>query len=198
MRQPRCGGMAVARGGSVSIQLAAICLGDLEWPHPRRRARLLSQSVFQHAFRIPVVRGKAQPPQLAAIALALSGVALQVPAVGRFPWVALTLAMTFSLYAVVKKRAPLGARLGLTAETGLLAPVALVWLMVSSPSPAAAFGGSWPHAALVVGSGLATTLPLILFRPCGADHPAHHAWASSNSSAPRCSFSSAGNSTANP
>ena len=101
--------------------------------------------------------------QLAAIALALSGVAMQVPAVGRFPWVALTLALTFSLYAVVKKRAPLGARLGLTAETGMLAPIALVWLLVSSPSPASAFGGSWPHAALVVGSGLATTLPLIFF-----------------------------------
>jgi chloramphenicol-sensitive protein RarD len=101
--------------------------------------------------------------QLVAIALALSGVAMQVPAVGRFPWVALTLALTFSLYAVVKKRAPLGARLGLTAETGMLAPIALVWLLVSSPSPASAFGGSWPHAALVVGSGLATTLPLIFF-----------------------------------
>lgn len=101
--------------------------------------------------------------QLVAIALALSGVAMQVPAVGRFPWVALTLALTFSLYAVVKKRAPLDARLGLTAETGMLAPIALVWLLVSSPSPAAAFGGTWPHAALVVGSGLATTLPLIFF-----------------------------------
>jgi chloramphenicol-sensitive protein RarD len=101
--------------------------------------------------------------QLAAIALALAGVAMQVPAVGRFPWVALTLALTFSLYAVVKKRAPLGARLGLTAETGMLAPIALVWLVVSSPTPAAAFGGTWPHAALVAGSGLATTLPLIFF-----------------------------------
>ena len=48
--------------------------------------------------------------QLAAIALALCGVALQVPAVGRFPWVALTLAVTFSLYGVVKKRSPLGSQ----------------------------------------------------------------------------------------
>ena len=103
------------------------------------------------------------PRQLAAIALALAGVAFQIPAVGRFPWVALTLALTFALYGVVKKRAPLGARLGLTAETTLLAPVALVWLVVSSPSPAWAFGGSWSRAALVVGTGLATTLPLILF-----------------------------------
>ena len=81
--------------------------------------------------------------QLAAIALALAGVAMQIPAVGRFPWVALTLALTFSLYAVVKKRAPLGAMLGLTAETGLLAPVALAWLLVGATSPAAAFGGTW-------------------------------------------------------
>jgi chloramphenicol-sensitive protein RarD len=101
--------------------------------------------------------------QLAAIALALCGVAIQVPAVGHVPWVALLLAITFSLYAVVKKRAPLGSRLGLTAETTLLAPIALSWLLISSPSPSAAFGGSWQHAALIIGSGVATTLPLIFF-----------------------------------
>ena len=101
--------------------------------------------------------------QLAAIALALCGVLMQIPAVGKFPWVALTLAVTFSLYAVVKKRASLGSRLGLTAETCMLAPIALGWLMISSKSPAAAFGGTWEHAALVVATGLATTLPLVFF-----------------------------------
>ncbi len=101
--------------------------------------------------------------QLAAIAIALCGVALQLPAVGHFPWVALTLALTFSLYAVVKKRAPLGSRLGLTVETSLLAPVALGWLLFHSASPAAAFGGTWPHAWLVVATGAATTLPLLFF-----------------------------------
>ena len=103
------------------------------------------------------------PSQRAAIILALCGVVLQVPAVGRFPWVAVVLALSFSLYAVVKKRAPLPSRLGLTAETGLLAPFALAWLLYASPGPAAAFGGSWPHALLVAGSGLATTLPLVCF-----------------------------------
>ncbi len=101
--------------------------------------------------------------QLAAIALALCGVALQIPAVGHFPWVALTLAVSFSLYAVVRKRAPLGALVGLTAETSLLAPIALGWLVFSNPSTQAAFGGSWPHAWLVVGTGLATALPLLFF-----------------------------------
>jgi chloramphenicol-sensitive protein RarD len=101
--------------------------------------------------------------QLAAIALALGGVLIQIPAVGHFPWVALTLAVTFSIYAVVRKRAPLGSLVGLTAETTLLAPFALVWLVLSSPGPQTAFGGSWPHAFLIVGTGLATALPLLFF-----------------------------------
>lgn len=101
--------------------------------------------------------------QLAAIALALGGVALQVPAVGHFPWVALTLAVTFSLYAVVRKQAPLGSLVGLAAETSLLAPVALMWLIASNSSPASVFGGSWTHASLVIGTGLATALPLLFF-----------------------------------
>ena len=101
--------------------------------------------------------------QLAAISLALAGVALQIPAVGHFPWVALALAITFSLYAVVRKRAPLGSLAGLAAETSLLAPLAMTWLVLTHNSPAAAFGGSGTHAALVVGTGLATALPLLLF-----------------------------------
>jgi chloramphenicol-sensitive protein RarD len=102
-------------------------------------------------------------PQLAAIGLALAGVALQIPAVGHFPWVALTLALTFSLYAVVRKRAPLGALAGLTAEASLLAPFAVAWLLYSSATPAAAFGSSPGQVLLVIGTGLATALPLLCF-----------------------------------
>jgi chloramphenicol-sensitive protein RarD len=101
--------------------------------------------------------------QLAAIALALCGVVLQIPTAGAFPWVAVTLATTFSLYAVVKKRSPLESRPGLTIETALLAPVAIGWLLFHSSSPAEAFGGTWSRALLVVASGLVTTLPLVFF-----------------------------------
>jgi len=101
--------------------------------------------------------------QLAAIALALTGVAMQMRALGHFPWVSLTLALTFALYAVVRKRAPLGSLAGLTAETAMLAPIALVWLIISSPTPAAAFGNSPSNALLVIGTGLATALPLLCF-----------------------------------
>jgi chloramphenicol-sensitive protein RarD len=102
-------------------------------------------------------------PQLAAIGLALAGVALQVPAVGSFPWVALSLAVTFALYAVARKRAPLASLPGLTAEMALLAPVALGWLLWRHASVADALGGSAPHIVLVSLTGVATALPLLFF-----------------------------------
>ncbi|MCU0795977.1 MAG: EamA family transporter RarD [Akkermansiaceae bacterium] len=104
-----------------------------------------------------------RPLQLVAIAIALGGVALQVPAVGHFPWIALLLAVTFSLYAVVKKRAPLESRTGLTVETLLLSPVALLWLGFHPTESLQALTGHPLHAALVIGTGIATTLPLLCF-----------------------------------
>lgn len=101
--------------------------------------------------------------QMAAIALALAGVAIQVPGAGHFPWIAVVLAVTFSLYAVVRKRAPLGSLSGLAVETTLLAPFALGWLIVSNSSVPEAFGYSWAHAGLIAGTGFATALPLLFF-----------------------------------
>lgn len=101
--------------------------------------------------------------QLAAVGVALAGVACQFPAVKGVPWVALVLALTFSLYAVVRKKAPLGALAGLTAETSLMAPVALVWLLWQDQQGAVIFGGSAVHALLILATGLATAIPLLCF-----------------------------------
>jgi chloramphenicol-sensitive protein RarD len=101
--------------------------------------------------------------RLWAIGLALAGVAIQIPAAGGFPWVAVTLAVTFSLYAVVRKVSPLESRAGLTLETCLMAPFAMAWLLHAMPSASAAFGGSVVNGLLVAGSGLATLLPLLCF-----------------------------------
>jgi chloramphenicol-sensitive protein RarD len=101
--------------------------------------------------------------QLAAIATAFSGVLLQMPGVGHFPWVALALGSSFSLYGVVRKRSPLGALDGLAVETTVLAPFALAWLFMAHSSVPQAFGESWPHALLIAGTGLVTAVPLLLF-----------------------------------
>lgn len=101
--------------------------------------------------------------QLAAIALAAVGLLFQIVAVGRFPWISVALALTFALYAVVRKKAPLGSLSGLVVETVLLAPIALGWLVWTSSSLPDAFGGSPSHAAWVVSTGFATAIPLLCF-----------------------------------
>lgn len=98
-----------------------------------------------------------------AITMALCGVVIQIPGIGGFPWVAITLAITFSLYAVIKKLGAPSSRAGLTAESTLLAPLAIGWLCWHESSLAGAFGGSWANALWLVGTGLATTLPLLFF-----------------------------------
>jgi len=101
--------------------------------------------------------------QMAAIITAFSGVLLQIPGVGHFPWVAITLGLTFSLYGVVRKRSKLGALDGLTVETTVLVPFALLWLVLNSTSVPEAFGGSWVNALLLAGTGIVTAIPLLLF-----------------------------------
>lgn len=101
--------------------------------------------------------------QMAAVAVAMAGVACQFPAVKGVPWVALVLAVTFALYAVVRKKAPLGALAGLGAETALLAPVALGWLLWQGSKGAELFGPDGWSATFVVCTGIATATPLLCF-----------------------------------
>lgn len=102
--------------------------------------------------------------QWVAIALAAAGVLYQALSLGTVPWIALTLAMSFGLYGLVKKIAPLGAVHGLTLETGLLLPPALIYLLYLERTGEGAF----LHAGaaidgLLLGAGVVTTLPLLLF-----------------------------------
>ena len=110
------------------------------------------------------MRERLRPLQWAPLGLAAAGVIYLTFDYGRLPWIALTLAVTFSLYGLVKKKAPLGAFEGLTLETGLLLAPALVWLGWSEHIGAGAF----LHAGtgsdlLLVGAGVVTTAPLVMF-----------------------------------
>jgi chloramphenicol-sensitive protein RarD len=48
--------------------------------------------------------------------------------VGTWPWIALTLAVSFGFYGLLRKLAPAGPLPGLAAETLVLAPVAWMYL----------------------------------------------------------------------
>ncbi|GAB3885431.1 EamA family transporter RarD [Terrabacter terrigena] len=85
---------------------------------------------------------------------------------GRVPWVALALACSFALYSLTKKKigASLDAVHGLTVETVVLAPVAVVVLLVVSAQTGLEFGRhGGVHTTLLVLSGVVTALPLLCF-----------------------------------
>ena len=64
------------------------------------------------------------------IILAASGVIYITLAYGQLPWIALGLALSFGLYGLVKKTAPLNSLYGLTLETGFLFLPAFVYLLI--------------------------------------------------------------------
>ncbi len=107
--------------------------------------------------------------QWAAVGLALAAVANLAVRGGGFPWVAVSLAGTFGLYGLVRKKVDLNSLHALLIESSLLVPVAAVLLvLIGQPDDvdAKGFGSNWgPQTTLFVLSlsGIITAVPLLLF-----------------------------------
>ncbi len=102
--------------------------------------------------------------QWLAVALAATGVLVLTLGLGLVPVVALTLAVTFGLYGLIKKQLRSGAILSVTAEVLLLSPLALFWLgWLGSGAAGGAQALDWTSQALLALSGPMTAGPLILF-----------------------------------
>jgi len=109
-------------------------------------------------------RERLRPWQWAAIALATTGVVYLTFAYGSLPWIALTLAFTFGAYGLVKKTAPLGSLHGLTLETSVLLVPAIMFLVYSDRAGnGALFNSGAMSDALLMGAGIITAVPLLLF-----------------------------------
>jgi chloramphenicol-sensitive protein RarD len=98
-------------------------------------------------------------------ALVLCGAAVVVLAVGYGspPYLALLIAVTWTIYGVAKKRVSSAPVEGLMAETLVLAPVALVLLLAMQPGGGSLDGASALQFALIPFTGVVTVTPLLLF-----------------------------------
>lgn len=111
-----------------------------------------------------VLRERPNAVQWSAIALAAVAVLYLAVEAGRAPWIAFALALSFSLYGFVRKVISVDALPGLATETLLLLPFALGYLAWCEASHVAAFSHDGAAiAALLVGSGILTAVPLFLF-----------------------------------
>ena len=118
------------------------------------------------------LRERLRPTQWIPVALAAAGVIYLTLAYGRLPWIALSLAFTFGFYGFVKKLAPLGSLYGLALETGIVFPVALIFLAFVEFSHTGAFlhNGALIDG-LLIGAGVVTTIPLLMFASAARQIP---------------------------
>lgn len=102
--------------------------------------------------------------QCIAIGIAAFGVLWNVVAVGTFPWIGLSLACSFSLYGFCRKTVRVESVPGLFLETVILFPLAALWLVwLHSQGESHFLSISWQITLLLMGTGLATSIPLLLF-----------------------------------
>lgn len=101
--------------------------------------------------------------QLVSVVLAAVGVLNMTLHFGAVPWVSLLLAVSFSLYGLCKKVAGITAITGITLETLMIAPLALgylAYLWSNGSAVALTFSAT---SALLIGAGIVTAIPLLLF-----------------------------------
>lgn len=116
------------------------------------------------ALGVLVLRERLRPLQGLAVLLAAAGVLLETKVHGSLPWLSLTLAATFSLYALARKLEPVDSLVAVGAETAVLGAPCLLGLLALASRGGGHFGPARPGVSLLlIGSVVVTALPLVLF-----------------------------------
>lgn len=115
--------------------------------------------LFSIALGMIFLRERLRPLQWIAVAVAAAAVLqLSLSAAG-LPWIALSLAVTFGLYGLVRKKVDVNSLHGLMVETVILLPIAVgVLFFIPNTKPNEA--SDWLLLSL---SGVITAVPLLMF-----------------------------------
>ena len=99
-----------------------------------------------------------------ALLFALAAVLLKGTSLSNFPWIAISMATTFALYAIIRKQLPVKSDTGTLIETIMLAPIAMIYFGWQAQNGAVLFfGADFMGLMLAVFCGLFTIIPLYLF-----------------------------------
>ena len=101
--------------------------------------------------------------QTISILIAALAIGIQAVGLGKVPYIALGLALSFGFYGYFRKTAHLGPASGLFAETALLIPFALGYVVFNLVTLGAGAHADPIFLLLMIMTGPATTIPLLLF-----------------------------------
>lgn len=115
-------------------------------------------------FGVVIFSERLRVTQWAAVTLGAGAVTVLAVAGGTIPWVALSLAVTFACYGLVKKVIPLAPTASLTSEGLILVLPALTYLTYIGVQGTSTLTAAGPgHVLLLASSGVVTCVPLLAF-----------------------------------
>ncbi|MGW6389423.1 EamA family transporter RarD [Streptomyces sp. NPDC055103] len=116
------------------------------------------------ALGVLVLKERLRPAQWAAVGVGFAAVLVLAIGYGQPPWISLTLAFSFAVYGLAKKKLNLGGLESLAAETAVQFLPALGYLVWLGTQGTLAFGSEGAgHAALLAATGIVTAVPLVCF-----------------------------------
>lgn len=116
------------------------------------------------AIGVFVLGERLTPLKQVAVGFAIAAVVVVTVSYGRIPWVALLIAVSWSIYGLTKRQVPLTAIESLAGETFVLLPLALAVIGWGATQPdGVPSSASIAEGVLVAGTGIATAVPLLLF-----------------------------------
>jgi len=115
-------------------------------------------------FALGMIVFKEKPTVLTLIAmsLALTGVAVSTIHYGRFPLISVALSFLFAIYGAIKKFVQVESVLSIAAETIMMTPLCVAFLLLSPIRGDLASSTSIDHL-LFIGAGIVTALPMLLY-----------------------------------
>ncbi len=111
-----------------------------------------------------ILKEHLDPWRQSAIFLAMAGLLWFLFMIGYLPWVSLALAITFGLYGLVRKQLEVDTLTGLSVETAIMLPLALLyWSYLAQQGQSHLVLPPDGMTLLLMISGVLTALPLLLF-----------------------------------
>lgn len=166
VRQPRLLLWTAVAGGLIYVNWQVYILATLTGHVIEASLGYFMNPLVTVVLGVVVLRERLRITQWIAVGMAAAAVGVIVVGYGAFPWVALTLALTFGVYGLVKNRLgpSVDAVSGLTLESAWLVPIAGVLLVAVGSTAGLTFGseGVW-HTVLLSLAGVLTATPLLLF-----------------------------------
>ncbi|HYI52099.1 MAG TPA: EamA family transporter RarD [Microbacterium sp.] len=166
MRRPRLLVWTAAAGALIYVNWQVYIVAALSGHVIEASLGYFMNPIVTVVLGVVVLRERLRLTQWIAVGVAAIAVGVIVVGYGAFPWIALTLAFSFGIYGLVKKKLgpSVDAVSGLTLESLWLVPVATVILVVVGTTSGLSLGAAGPwHAVLLSLVGVVTAVPLLLF-----------------------------------